>query len=138
VEVHFDHLDHAHLYARRQERAATWDVSEFYKHQNLPQSVDQVRSNRAIPHPRLTSIEGDGWELATFGELLITLIASGDLGFPWSPVCHLRQHSKNSSALREMAWRQQISASARSTRLPVRRAENCPKDLRRGLGEIDG
>jgi len=31
VEVHFDHLDHTHLYAWRQERAATWDVSEFYK-----------------------------------------------------------------------------------------------------------
>ena len=31
MEVHFDRLDHAHLYARRQERAATWDVSDFYK-----------------------------------------------------------------------------------------------------------
>src|ERR1019366_4725773 len=31
VEVHFDLLDHAHLYVRRQERATTWDVSKFYK-----------------------------------------------------------------------------------------------------------
>ena len=35
MEVHFDRLDHAHLYARRQERAATWDVSEFYKRTSI-------------------------------------------------------------------------------------------------------
>jgi hypothetical protein len=35
VEVHFDHLDHARLYARRQERAATWDVGDFYKEPSM-------------------------------------------------------------------------------------------------------
>jgi hypothetical protein len=35
VEVHFDHLDHAHLYVRRQERAATWDGSDFYKQPSI-------------------------------------------------------------------------------------------------------
>jgi hypothetical protein len=35
VEVHFDHLDHAHLCARRQERAATWDGSEFYEQSSI-------------------------------------------------------------------------------------------------------
>jgi hypothetical protein len=35
VEVHFDHLDHTRLYARRQERAATWDVSEFYEQSSI-------------------------------------------------------------------------------------------------------
>ena len=35
MEVHFDHLDHGRLYARRQERAATWDVSEFYEQSSI-------------------------------------------------------------------------------------------------------
>ena len=35
MEVHFDHLDCAHLYVRRQERAATWDVSEFYEQSSI-------------------------------------------------------------------------------------------------------
>jgi len=85
---------------------------------HLPKSGKLRGSNRAILRPQLIAIEEDGWKLATFWELLITIIVSEDLGLSSSQGFHFRQHSTNSSAFREMAWRQPIFACARSALLP--------------------
>src|ERR1035437_2669519 len=66
VEVHFDHLDRAHLYVRRQERAATWNVSEFYKQSSIGATwkwtttrTSMVLSSAEMPHTLVSYEEAD-------------------------------------------------------------------------------